>query len=76
LISSHIQNPRLSDIASAFEKKPFSIEEDDIIFAKVSTIGRHWEKIAETLPDRSPVEIKNRFEKLQQEKRNQMFLKG
>lgn len=39
----------------------FSLEEDSHVLTMVSKLGRKWQKIADTLPGRTPIMIKNRF---------------
>ena len=52
------------------ERTEFSAEEDDFIVSMVKKHGHSWKKIADALPGRAPIMIKNRYNsKLKRKKR-------
>ena len=70
LIASHMPNrnprqcrERWKHYLSVKEnrREPFTPEEDRVIFEKFNELGPKWTKIANFLPNRSDISIKNRF---------------
>ena len=46
---------------SSIDKKPWTQEEDDLIFQLYKDYGKSWSKIAENIPGRTDNSVKNRF---------------
>lgn len=46
---------------SCIDKKPWTQEEDDLIFELHKEFGKSWSKIAESIPGRTDNSVKNRF---------------
>lgn len=48
-------------LKNKLNKRGFTEKEDDIIFTMVTKYGHAWKKIADKLPGRTPIMIKNRY---------------
>lgn len=44
-----------------FSREPFTPEEDEIIFQKYIQLGPKWKRISVNLPNRSDIQIRNRW---------------
>ena len=67
-----IRDHYINFLKKKIDKKVFAPEEDELILATVRKSGHAWKKIADILPGRTPIMIKNRYNsKLKKKKRGQ-----
>lgn len=63
-------------LKTGISMKPWSTEEDEILEKKVQEFGPHWCKIAEFLPGRTNVNIKNRWTVISKKKNKRQNCKS